>query len=595
MVINPLRTTRRRATRLPRTASPTGLGPDSLGVFPQCVRAGDGWVATLTVTGYPAQVGAGWLEPLRAWPGLLDIAVHVTPVAPAAAAARLRKQRARLESVRRQRARTERLDDPELDTAAADAAELAGRVAAGAGRLFSVALTLTVHARSRRELSEQVVEVRGIAASLLLDAHPTTWRAVQGYVTTLPLGLDLVGATRTLDTDALAACFPFASPDLPALDPARPGDLGDGVFCGLNAGSAGVVVADRWAQHNYNSVVLASSGAGKSYATKLIDVLRPLYQGVEVSVIDPEHEYLELADAVGGTVLDLGDPATRLNPLDLPEADTTIGDALRDRVLFCHTLIALLLGVDRLDAAATAALDRALHAAYTGAGISGDPRSWARPAPLLRDVREALDADTTDPAAGRLAGMLAPFTDGSFSHLFAGPTTTRPDGHLRVFALKTVPDELRPAACVLALDAVWRQVTDPTRRRRRIVVIDEGWQLMQSRAAGRYVFRLAKTFRRHWAGLTVVTQDVDDLLGSELGRAVVHNASSCLLLGQAPSAIDQVAEVFDLTDGETRYLLSAPVGCGLLIRGRDRVALQALASDTEHALITTDPAETTAT
>ena len=210
----------------------------------------------------------------------------------------------------------------------------------------------------------------------------------------------------------------------------------------------------------------------------------------------------------------------------------------------------------------------------------------------MADVADHLrQAGRADPAAAELAHQLAPYATGSFSALFAGPATV-PDraGHLSVYALKRVPDELRTAATVLALEAIWRQVTDGPRRR-RIVVVDEGWQLLSHDHGARFLYRLAKSARKHWCGLTVVTQDADDVLASQLGRAVIHNAATSLLLGQQPTAIDQIADAFDLTTGETRWLLAARVGHGLLLRGRDRVPVIAHASPTEHDLITTDPAE----
>jgi type IV secretory pathway VirB4 component len=567
-------TPRRCRSAAPRP--PAGLpGPDALEVGARALRAGGTLCRTFAVVGYPREVGPGWLEPLLCHPGPVDVAVHVEPVPPPVAAERLRRQLARLESARRLDADHGRLADYGAEAAAEDAHGLARRLARGEGRLFRVGLYVTVRGRDQDELDAECARVQGLLASLLLDAHPATFRQLQGWITTLPLGLDLLGLRRSFDTDALAACFPFAAADLNAAG---------GVLYGRNPQSQGLVCWDRFAQPNYNSVLLAQSGAGKSYLAKL-EALRWLYQDVQVLVVDPEDEYRRLATAVGGVHLALGTTGVRLNPLDLGSEE----DALTRRALFAHTLVSVLLG-EQPSPAGRAALDRAIVAAYADRGITADPRTHARPAPLLADLAAALHADS-DPAAHQLAARLTPFVAGTYRGLFDGPTTTCPTGHLVVFSLRALPEELKAAGTLLVLDHLWRQVADPQRRRRRLVVIDEAWLLARDPVGARFLYRLAKSARKHWCGLAVVTQDAADLLASDLGQAVVANAATQLLLGQAPQAIDQLAATFGLSDGERQYLLAAGVGEGILAAGTDRVAFRAEASPAEHALVTTDPAE----
>lgn len=531
---------------------------------------------TLAVTGYPREVASGWLEPLVTYPGTVDVAVHVEPVPPLVAAERLRRQLARLESTRRVDADRGRLADPTVEVAADDAHDLANRLARGEGRLFRVGLYVTIRAANAAELDAETERVRGLLASLLLDAHPATYRTLQGWVTTLPLGLDQLKLRRTFDTQALAAAFPFASAELSS---------NGGVLYGLNARSRGLVMWDRFAQDNHNAVILARSGAGKSYLAKL-EALRSLYAGIEVAVIDPEDEYRRLADAVGGVHLHLGAPGVRLNPFDL---DLGQPDALTRRALFIHGLIAVLVG-EPLDPAARAALDRAVVAAYAAVGITADPRSHPRPAPLLTDLAAALAGDD-DPAANSLAARIAPYVTGTHRALFDGPTTTRPDGHLVVFSLRDLPDELKAAGTLLTLDAIWRRVADPTRRCRRLVLVDEAWLLMRDPAGAAFLYRLAKSARKHWAGLTVVTQDAADLLGTDLGRSVVANAATQILLRQAPQTVDALADAFKLSDGERAFLLAAERGQGILAGGGERVAFHTQASPAEHRLVTSNPAE----
>jgi type IV secretory pathway VirB4 component len=563
---------RRRPARVP-----VGLpGPQAVQVDARWLRAGDAFHRTLAVTGYPREVTPGWLQPLLDHPGPIDVALHVEPVPTVVAAERLRRQLARLESSQRLDAANGRLDDPQVEAAAHDARQLARRLASGDGRLFRVGLYVTVAGHTHAELHQEVASVQGLLGSLLLDAHPTTFRALQGWLTTLPLGLDQLRLRRTMDTTAVAAAFPFASSELP------PPPNG-GVLLGRNLRTGGLVCWDRWSQPNYNQVILARSGAGKSYLAKL-EALRWLYQGVQVLVVDSENEYERLTGAVGGAYLRLGAPGVHLNPFDLGGE----ADALTRRALFAHTLLGVLLG-GPLDAAASAVVDRAVIAAYTARGVSSDPRTHPRPAPLLADLARALEADP-DPAGAMLAARLAPYVSGSHRGLFQEPTSTHPDRHLVVFCLRDLPEELKAAGTLLALDALWRRVTDRSRPGRRLVIVDEAWLLAQQPPGARFLGRLAKSARKHGCGLSVVTQDAGDLLASELGQVVVANAATHILLGQAPQAIDRLTSAFGLTEGERQLLLAARVGEGLLAGpGGQRAAFTAVASPAEHPLVTTSP------
>lgn len=567
--------------------------PDAISVRPRALEVGGEWVASFAVVGYPREVHPGWLQPLLTYPGRVDVSLHIEPIDPVTAANRLKKQLSKLESGRRHTSEKGRLIDPHVEAATEDAYDLSARVARGEGKLYRLGLYLTVHAPTEEALSDEVAAIRSLAASLLLDCKPTTYRSLQGWITSLPMGLDLVGMRRTFDTSALSAAFPFTSPDLPPPDPTSVG-APSGVLYGFNVGSQGLVHHDRFALDNHNSVILGRSGAGKSYLVKL-ELLRSLYRGIEIHVIDPEDEYARLAAAVGGTYVHLGAEQVRLNPMDLPIHTRPDGrrtaprDALIRRSLFLHTVISVLLGSE-LEATERAALDRAITATYQRVGITSDPRTWTRPAPLLADLAEVL-AGTGDPAGVELAARLHPYVTGAFSGLFSGPTSTRPEGHLVVFSLRDLADELKPIGTLLTLDAVWRQVSNPAIRKPRLVVVDEAWLLMKEPAGAEFLFRMAKASRKQWAGLTVATQDTADVLGSDLGKAVVANAATQILLRQASQAIDEITRTFDLSMGERQFLLSADRGQGLLSTGTQRVAFQSIASPVEHELVTSNPAE----
>jgi type IV secretory pathway VirB4 component len=561
--------------------------PDALSVSARHLEVGGEHVASFAITGYPREVHAGWLQPLLTYPGRLDVSVHIEPLDPATAASRLKRQLAKLESGRRQTSEKGRLLDPEVEAATEDAYDLSARVARGEGRLFRVGLYLTVHAVGEKALADEVAAVRALAASLLMDAKPCTYRSLQGWVTTLPMGLDLVGLQRTFDSAALSMAFPFTSPDLPPPDPTSVGAPA-GVLYGFNIGSQSLVHHDRFALDNHNSVILARSGAGKSYLVKL-ELLRSLYRGVEVHVVDPEDEYARLAAAVGGAYVHLGAPGVRVNPFDLPVHTrpdgrrTAPADGLARRSLFLHTVLAVLLGGE-LTASERAVLDKAIATTYTRAGITSDPRTWTRPAPLLSDLAAVLSEMDTD-----LPARLHPFTEGTHSALFAGPTTTRPEGHLVVFSLRDLPEELKAIGTLLTLDTVWRQVSNPVIRKPRMVVVDEAWLLMRQPAGAEFLYRAAKAIRKHWGGLTLASQDALDFLGSDLGQAVVANAATQILMRQSPQAIDGIVRAFTLSQGQRQFLLSCERGQGLLSVRNNWVAFQAIASPTEHQLVTSDP------
>ncbi|WP_275294610.1 DUF87 domain-containing protein [Amycolatopsis sp. La24] len=577
------------------TAAPLGRAgaftPDAISVRPRALEVGGEWVSSFAVAGYPREVHNGWLQPLLTYPGRIDVSLHIEPIDPVTAAARLKKQLSKLESGRQHSSEKGRLTDPSVEAATEDAYDLSSRVARGEGKLYRLGLYLTVHASTEEALADEVAAIRSLAASLLLDCKPTTYRSLQGWITSLPMGLDLVGMRRTFDTSALSAAFPFTSPDLPPPDPTSVG-APSGVLYGFNVGSQGLVHHDRFALDNHNSVTLGRSGAGKSYLAKL-QILRSLYRGTEIHVIDPEDEYARLSAAVGGSYVRLGAEQVRVNPMDLPIHTRPDGrrtaprDALIRRSLFLHTVVAVLLGTE-LTGAERAVLDRAITTTYQRASITSDPRTWTRPAPLLTDLTDVL-AEDDEQAGTELAAQLRPYVTGAFSGLFSGPTTTRPEGHLVVHSLRDLSDELKPVGTLLTLDTIWRQVSNPAIRKPRLVEVDEAWLLMKIPAGAEFLFRMAKASRKHWAGLGISTQDTADLLGSDVGKAIVANAATQILLRQAPQAIDEITRAFDLSMGERQYLLSADRGQGLLSTGMQRVAFQSIASPVEHQLVTTSP------
>lgn len=558
-------------------------GP-SIRFTPRRIEAGGEAVQTLIVKGYPHDVHAGWIDPLLTYPGRLDLAIHVEPVPAQLAAHQLRRRRARLESALNLERGKGRLEDLQRTAAADDAADLAAQVAAGESRLYRVALYITVRAPDTEELDLEVQRITALTASLLVDLAPATFRSDRAFLSTLPTGIDRLRTSRTMDTAAVAALMPFASPDLPIT-------VSDtAVVYGENLYSGGLVTWDRFGGRldNSNSVILARSGAGKSYLAK-VELLRSLYSGIQVSVIDPTDEYAALASVVGGTRIRLGHDG-RLNPFDLPR--TKDPQAFTNRSLFFQTLVSTMVGA--LDATETAALDRAVRRTYGQRGITADPATWRRTPPILADLvltLERLGESAEESASASLAERLAPYTEGSHRGLFDGRSTAALDGHLTVISLRHLPDELQTVGLLVALDSMWNRVRDARERCPRLITIDEGWSLLNDPVGARYVANFAKNARRHRAGLTLITQDVADLLSTDLGRSVAANAATQLLLRQAPQNLDDVCRLFHLSAGERQIVATAERGAALLTSGHERAAFRAITSPLEHRLITTDPVE----
>lgn len=545
------------------------IWPEAITVGANTLTAGTTASTVLLVAGLPPDVVPGWLEAVTAIPEVTATSMHIAPVGAERAATSLRTKRTRLEASRRYAFGRGHLSDPEVEAAADDASDLANRLAAGETRLFTLAVYILVQTRTSAETTEAVAAVRAHAAAAGLTVRPASFRQLQGLTSILPIARDQIATTRTVDTDTIAAAYPFTTYNPP---------VNTGILLGSNTATGGPVFFDRFTQPNHNQVVVARSGAGKSFLTKT-EIARWAIRGVGVTVIDPDGEYTALAEHLDGTVIHVGGDQMRINPLDIPAS--TDKDAFARRVMFCHTIAATCLTRD-LSGDEAAALDTALLAAYAEKGIGFAPDTWTRPAPTMRDVHTQL---TRGDEQGRaLAARLTPYVTGAFNSLFDGPTTDTPTGHLVVFNLAGLPDELTAIATVLMLDAAWRRATSPGRH---LVFVDEAWRLLSTTTGAAFLSRLAKSARKHSAGLSVITQDAEDMLASELGRTVIANSATALLMSQAPAALRLVADAFALTGAEQTVLASARPGDALLLSGTTHVSFSSTPADLSVDLLTT--------
>ena len=526
---------------------------------------------TIAVSRYPARLEAGWLGDLQTFSGDLDVALHVRPSAGPAVMAFLERRIAEFSSTVGLLEQAGGRADPYRRAALQDAIELQDRVAQGSERLFDVGLYFTVWARNHEELDTATRRIEALLGTRIIQTHRLLFQMRGGLVTSLPVGEEPVAVRRVLSTGALAATFPFTGPDLAARA---------GLLYGINATTRSPLLLDRFALENHNAIVFATSGAGKSFLIK-VELARALLAGHRALVIDPEGEYAPLLGGLGASIVTLR-PGTQTGIDVFAVPDKGTAGAVSARVSVLTTLLGVLTGAsgpkDR------AALEAAIAGAYARAGFADGRPPDGLSSPTLADVHRSL--------VGRsgfegLALRLERYTSGSGSWLFgplaasarSAPTT----GAGTVFVLAGLPEEERAAAMFLVLDAIWSMLAASDEK--TLVVVDEAWWLMRHRDTAAYLFRLVKTARKRRAGLTLITQDVSDVLASTDGEAIVANAALQILMKQAPQALPRLAELFRLTPAEQSWLQGAARGEGLLIAQGKRVPFEVIASDEERRLI----------
>jgi type IV secretory pathway VirB4 component len=487
----------------------------------------------------------------------------------------MRKQAGRLESTRQIEQEKGLVRNPQLDQAIADIDQLREDLSSGQQRIFKVGLYFTVYAKSQQELNEASERLIATLGGLLVYTKQAIFQAEQGFHTTLPIGEDELQITKNLDTNSLSTTFPFVSAELTS---------NKGILYGINRHNNSLILFDRFDLENANEVVFAKSGAGKSYAVKL-EALRSLMFGTDVIVIDPENEYQSLCEAVGGSFFDFSlNSDKRVNPFDLPQAvEDESGDVvLRTAVTDLKGLIALMVG--GITPEEDAILDKAIYDTYALRDITPDVSTHNNTPPVLSDLQGVLQ---NTKGAESLARRLTKYTEGTFAGLFNQPTNFELSRGFIVFSIRNLEEVLRPLAMYLILNYIWAQIRHQMRK--RLLVVDEAWVLMQYPDSAKYLYSLAKRARKYFLGLTIISQDVEDFLRSEQGRAILNNSSLQILLKQSPAAVEKLAGVFHLTEGEKFLLLESDVGEGLFFAGSSHVAIKVVASYAEDQIITTDP------
>lgn len=564
------------------------IAPSSLEIFSNYFRLGTKFGRTLYVYGYPRQVHTGWLSPLINIDEILDVSMFIYPVDTQTILKNLTKKVTQLEASLAINSEKGKVRDPALEAAIIDAEQLRDQLQIGAERFFRFGLYVTLYADSLEELRYVQNKVETIFGQQLVFSKVASSQQEQGLQCTAPQLMDQLKIRHNLNTGALSTTFPFTSADL---------SQEDGILYGINMHNSGLVIFDRFSLENANMVVFAKSGAGKSFTVKL-EALRSMMVGIDVIIIDPENEYRKLCDAVGGSYIRLSlNSATRINPFDLPKVvdSKEANDALRSNLVTLHGLFRLMLSSSApvtgdegvtgfgLTPQEEADLDQALIDTYSRAGITSDPLTHQATPPTIANLYDTLlHMGGTGP---QLAQRLRKYTTGTFAGIFSQQSNVEINNSMVVFNIRDLEDELRPVAMYIVLSHIWNITRSD--QRKRMLIVDEAWQLMKYPDSANFIFSLAKRARKYKLGLTTITQDVEDFMGSKMGRAIVNNASMQLLLKQSTSTVDVVAEVFKLTDEEKKRLSNFPVGQGLFFAGQNHVHIQIHASPTEEGLITT--------
>jgi type IV secretory pathway VirB4 component len=534
------------------------------------LKIDDKYYRTLYVVGYPRYVSPNWLYSLITFDHPLYISMYVYPTESKGVLEDLKRKIAEMEATIEGDIKAGKVVDPTVQVALDDALALQAELAKGAERFFQFGLYITIPSDSLEELNQITKEVDSVLSSLLVIARQATLEMEEGFKSTMPMFYDKLGVWRNMDTTSLATTFPFATASLTG---------NEGILYGINEHDGSLIIFDRFTLENANCVILGKSGGGKSFLVKL-ESLRLLMMGVDVIIIDPENEYQKLTASVGGEFVVFSTAsAYKINPFDLTTVDAS-PDELSNKILDLHSLMRVMMG--DLTPSQDALLDRALVLTYKEKGVTQDPETFSQEPPLLEDLYKIFLGMET-PEAKELADRLEKFVSGSAAGIFNQQSNFDIKNPFTVFGIRDLEENLRPVAMYLVLDYIWNRVRKD--RKKRVLVVDEAWYLMKQKDSGAYLHSFAKRARKYLLGLTTITQDVEDFLSTDEGKAIITNSSLQVILKQSTAAVEKITETFYLTGGEKHFLLSAGVGEGLFFAGRSHVGFKVIASEEERGLI----------
>lgn len=546
------------------------IAPSFIEVDFNHLRIDDKYYRTLYVVGYPRFVAANWLYSLVTFDHPLYISMYIYPTESKTVLEELKRKIAEMEATVENDLKAGKVVDPTVQVALDDALVLQAELAKGAERFFQFGLYITIPADTKEELENISKQIDSVLASLLIISRRATLEMEEGFKSTLPMFYDKLMVWRNMDTTSLSMTFPFSTASL---------TKNEGILYGINQHDGSLIIFDRFTLENANSVILGKSGGGKSFFVKL-EALRLLMMDVDVLIIDPENEYKKLTEAVSGEYMVFSTTSTyKINPFEL----TTVNpepDELQSKILDLHSLMKVIMG--ELTPSQDALLDRALVMTYRGRGITQDPDTFKNEPPLLEDLYKALVGMET-PEAQELSFRLEKFVKGSAAGIFNQRSNFNIKNNFTVFGIRDLEENLRPVAMYIVLDYIWNTVRRD--RRRRVLIVDEAWYLIKQKDSATYLHSFAKRARKYLLGLTTITQDVEDFLSTDEGKAIITNSSLQIILKQSTAAVDKISQTFNLTGGEKHFLLSAGVGEGLFFAGQSHVGFRAIASEEEKTLI----------
>ncbi len=556
------------------------IAPSSLATTaPDHLKLGKKLVRSFFIFSYPRYLSTGWFSPIINMDTPMDIAIHVHPIDTGTVLKQLRRKVTEVAAELSERGEKGLIRDPTLEIAYQDLEALRDKLQTAQERMFKFGVYLTAYGDTEQQLRDVETNLRSILESRLIYIKPSLYQQREGFNTTAPYGLDQLQVHTTMNTGPLSSIFPFVSFDLSS---------NEGILYGINRHNNSLILFDRFGLENANEVVFGKAGSGKSYFVKL-EILRSLMTGVEVMILDPENEYKYLADAAGGSFFNISlASANHINPFDLPlpREDEKPADVLRSNVINLVGLLRLMLG--GLTPEEDAIIDQALTETYAAKDITpeGDPSTWRERIPLMQDFEEILKGME---GAESLVRRVRKFTKGTFSQFFNQQTNISMDKPLVVFGIRDMEDELRPMALFIIMRYIWNKVR--TDLKKRILLVDEAWWIMQNEDGASFLYGICKRARKYWLGVTTITQDVNDFMKSSYGQPIITNSSLQVLMKQSSATIDVVQKIFNLTEGEKYLLLEAEVGEGIFFAGQKHVAIKSMASYTEDQIITTSPKE----
>ena len=522
------------------------------------------YMRTLYISGYPFVANSGWMDSLINFNHDTDISYHIHEVSALSALPKLHRKITELESTKRAMMRAGKIVGSEITDPLESAMELRDKIQRGQEKLFQMSIYICLRAESLEELNKITKLLEATMSARLFYSKVARYQQLEALQSILPRAEDQLAQKRNLDSSSAALTFPFMSSELVQES---------GILYGVNKSNNSLVILDRFSLHNANSITFAQSGAGKSYTTK-VEILRQLMQGTRVIVIDPEREYKRLTESVSGTYIKLSARSKqKINPFDLATTFSKASD-LSEHTQDLMEVIGLM--AEGLTSREKAAVDKTILKIY---------RQAKTKQPLLED----LYAELHKLSQLKLCEKLEKYISGSLADVFNAQTNIELDNRLVIFDIKDLPESLRQIMMLIISNFVKNQVM--AKPEKRLLIIDEGWLLLEHEESARFVAGLVRRARKYYLGVSIISQQANDFLKSDYGRAIASQSALRILMRQDTTTIKGVVSEFNLSEYEQSFLLTCERGDALIIADQNHVAVKVVASEKEHPLITTNPAE----